>query len=74
MATLGLHVGEGIAFGRELGAEVGVVLIEEVGLADAYPIELGLGGKLFGELAVEVVVDLPGTVVLALLPVELAEI
>lgn len=53
-----LVVSEGIVFLCELFPEINVVLVKEVGIANANPEEMWLGGKEVGKFLVEVVIDI----------------
>ena len=55
VAALALDIGVGVALTIEQCAEAYIVLIQEVACADSYPVELRCGGKLRGELLLQVI-------------------
>ena len=54
MATLALDIGVGVTISVEQSTKTHILLVEEIILADGYPIEFGAVGKLFMELRLEV--------------------
>ena len=58
MTTIGLHIGEWIMVLGQFLSKGGIVLKEEVGVADTNPEELWLGSKQVCQLLVEVIIDL----------------
>ena len=57
MTAIGLHIGERIMVLGQFLSKGGIVLKEEVGVADTNPEELWLGCKQVSQLLVEVILD-----------------
>ena len=70
MTAVGLEVGVFVLLRVEIGAQVVVVLDEEIGLADTYPEEVGLLGKETVNLSVAVGIDFRMAVGVGLLLVD----
>ena len=70
MTTVGLEIGVFVLLRVEVGAQVVIVLDEEIGLADTYPEEVGLLGKETVNLSVAVGVYFRMTVGVGLLLVD----
>ena len=70
MATVGFQIGVLVALRVEIGAQVGVVLVEEVSLTDAYPEQVGVLGEQLVDLTIAVLIDVGEAVGIGLLLVD----